>query len=59
MSIGIIQVSTPLDNITFYVLPTNTPFLYYLQNIDYIKVKLDNIQNILVQDKKIVFIVRK
>jgi hypothetical protein len=29
MSIGIIQVSTPLGNITFHVLPTNTLFLYY------------------------------
>jgi hypothetical protein len=26
--ISIIQVSIPLDNITFYVLPTNTLFLY-------------------------------
>jgi hypothetical protein len=30
MSIGTIQVSTPLGNIMFYVLPTNTLFLYYL-----------------------------
>jgi hypothetical protein len=28
VSIGIIQVSTPLGNIMFHVLPTNTPFLY-------------------------------
>jgi hypothetical protein len=41
--IGTIQVSIPLGNITFYVLPTNTLFLYYLQDIDRIKVKLDNI----------------
>jgi hypothetical protein len=43
VSIGIIQVSTPLGNITFHVLPINTPFLYYLQNINRMKVKLDNI----------------
>jgi hypothetical protein len=48
ISIGIIQVSTPLGNITFYVLPTNTLFLYCLQDMDRIKIKLDNIQNILV-----------
>jgi hypothetical protein len=59
ISIGIIQVSTPLGNIIFHVLPTNTPFLYCLQDIDRIKVKLDNIQNILVQNKKIIPIVRK
>jgi hypothetical protein len=29
ISIGIIQVSIPLGNIMFYMLPTNTPFLYY------------------------------
>jgi hypothetical protein len=43
ISIGIIQVSTPLGNIMFHVLSTNTLFLYYLQDIDRIKVKLDNI----------------
>jgi hypothetical protein len=43
VSIGTIQVSTPLGNITFYVLPTNILFLYYLQDIDHIKIKLDNI----------------
>jgi hypothetical protein len=48
ISISTIQVSTPLGNITFYILPTNTPFLYCLQDINRIKVKLDNIQNMLV-----------
>jgi hypothetical protein len=43
ISIGTIQVSIPLGNIMFHVLLTNTPFLYYLQDIDCIKVKLDNI----------------
>jgi hypothetical protein len=43
MSIGVIQVSTPLDNIMFYVFLTNTLFLYYFQDINRMKVKLDNI----------------
>jgi hypothetical protein len=43
ISIGTIQVSTPLGNITFYILPINTLFLYCFQDIDRIKVKLDNI----------------
>jgi hypothetical protein len=59
VSISIIQVSIPLGNITFHVLLTNTLFLYYLQDIDRMKVKLDNIQNILVQNKKIILIIRK
>jgi hypothetical protein len=41
--ISIIQVGIPLGNITFHVLPTNTPFLYCLQDINRMKVKLDNI----------------
>jgi hypothetical protein len=59
MFISTIQVSTPLGNIMFHVLPTNTLFLYYLQDIDRIKVKLDNIQNMLVQGKKVIPIIRK
>jgi hypothetical protein len=43
ISIGIIQVSIPLGNIMFYMLLTNTPFLYYLQDINRMKVKLNNI----------------
>jgi hypothetical protein len=43
ISIGIIQVGIPLGNIMFYVLLTNILFLYYFQDIDRIKVKLDNI----------------
>jgi hypothetical protein len=59
ISISIIQIGTPLGNIMFYMLPTNTPFLYCLQDMDRIKVKLDNIQNVLVQGKKVIPIVRK
>ena len=43
ISISTIQVSILLGNIIFYMLPTNTSFLYYLQDIDRIKVKLNNI----------------
>jgi hypothetical protein len=46
--ISTIQISILLGNITFYVLPTNTLFLYCFPDIDRIKIKLDNIQNILV-----------
>jgi hypothetical protein len=41
--LGTIQVDTQLGNIMFHVLPTNTPFLFYLQDIDRIGVKLDNL----------------
>jgi hypothetical protein len=40
---GTIQVDIQLGNIMFYMLPTNTPFLFYLQDIDRIGVKLNNL----------------
>jgi hypothetical protein len=43
ISIGTIQVSIPLGNIMFYIFLTNILFLYYLQDINHIKIKLDNI----------------
>jgi hypothetical protein len=57
--LGIIQVDTQLGNIMFHVLPTNTLFLFYLQDIDRIGVKLDNLQNILIQGNKTIPVVRK
>jgi hypothetical protein len=45
---GIVQVPTPLSTITFYVVPTNTPFLLCLQDIDAIGVRFDNLKNILI-----------
>ena len=56
---GIVTVDTPLRPITFHIIPENTPFLYCIQDIDRIGVKLDNLQNVLVQGKKVVLIVRK
>jgi hypothetical protein len=43
LSLGTIQVDIQLGNITFHVFPTNTLFLFYLQDIDRIGVKLDNL----------------
>jgi hypothetical protein len=56
---GVIQVPTLLGIITFYVVPTNTPFLLCLQDIDAIRVRFDNLKNILIQDSKIVPVMRK
>jgi hypothetical protein len=41
--LGTIQVDTQLGNIMFHVFPTNTPFLFCLQDINRIGVKLDNL----------------
>ena len=56
---GTIKVNTPLGNITFHVLPTNTPFLFCLQDMDAMGVKFDNLKNILVKGTKVVPMVRK
>jgi len=40
---GIVTVDTPLGPITFHIVPENTPFLYCIQDIDRIRVKLNNL----------------
>jgi hypothetical protein len=59
VSKGIIKVPTPLGQITFHVVPANTPFLYCIQDMDRMVVKLDNLKNLLVQGNNIVPVVRK
>ncbi len=56
---GVVKVPTPLGTITFHVVPTNTPFLFCLQDMDAMGVRFDNLKNILIQGNKIVPIVRK
>jgi hypothetical protein len=48
LSQGTIDVVTPLGTITFHVVPANTPFLFCLQDINRIGVKLDNLANMLI-----------
>lgn len=59
VSQGTIRVPTPLGLIEFHVVPANTPFLFCLQDMDAMGVKLDNLQNALIQGDNIVPIVRK
>jgi hypothetical protein len=56
---GVVEIKTLLGRIVFHVVPANTPFLYCIQDIDRIGVKLDNLVNVLIQGTKIVPIVRK
>ena len=48
ISLGTIRVQTPLGYITFHVVPTNTPFLFCIGDIDKLGVKLNNLENILI-----------
>jgi hypothetical protein len=54
-----VNVSTLLGTITFYILLTNTLFLFCIKNIDNIGVELHNLRNVLVQGTKVVPVVRK
>ena len=56
---GTISVPTPVGPITFHVVPANTPFLWCIQDMDRMKVRLDNLENVLIQGDKRVPIVRK
>jgi hypothetical protein len=55
----IIQVFISLGNITFYIIPAYIHFLFFIQDIDTISIKLDNLKNILIQEDKIVPVIRK
>ncbi|KAI3531487.1 hypothetical protein CSPX01_14147, partial [Colletotrichum filicis] len=54
-----IVINTLFSNITFYILLTNTPFLYYLRNINKLRVYFNNINNLLVKRDVIVLIIYK
>ncbi|KAI3550551.1 hypothetical protein CSPX01_01601, partial [Colletotrichum filicis] len=54
-----IVISTLFNNITFYILLINTLFLYYLRDINKLKVYFNNINNLLVKRDIIVFIIYK
>jgi len=48
ISQGTATVNTPIRLITFYIVPANTPFLFCIQDIDKLGVKLDNLENVLI-----------
>jgi hypothetical protein len=59
VSISIIYITTPISNIPFHVLPTNTLLLLCLQDINRLGIQFDNIRNLLVRGNKILPVVRK
>ncbi|KAI3535545.1 hypothetical protein CSPX01_11361, partial [Colletotrichum filicis] len=58
-SLGSIVINTLFSNITFYILLTNTPFLYYLRDINKLRVYFNNINNLLVKGDVIILIIYK
>jgi hypothetical protein len=59
LSLGIINVETLFGNVYFAVMLINTPFLFYLADMDRYGVYFNNIDNVLVYNGKKHPIVRK
>ncbi|KAI0998773.1 hypothetical protein K3495_g9424 [Podosphaera aphanis] len=59
VSIGSINVPTPFGLITFHVVPTKTPFLLCLKDMDALNIKFDNLKNVMIQYGKKYPVVRK
>ncbi|KAI3542160.1 hypothetical protein CSPX01_07152, partial [Colletotrichum filicis] len=58
-SLRSIVINTLFNNIIFYVLLTNTPFLYYLRDINKLRVYFNNINNLLIKGDVIILIIYK
>jgi hypothetical protein len=48
VSLGIIQMSIFLGIIIFHVVLIDIPFLFYIQDMDRMGVKLNNLKNVLI-----------
>jgi hypothetical protein len=59
VSLGDVKVNTPIGEIDFAVMPTNTPFLLCLADMDRYGIYLNNVDNVLVHQGKEYPIVRK
>jgi len=59
ISLSTIRIKTPLGYITFHIVPTNTPFLFCIKDMDKLGVKLDNLKNVLIQKDNQVPIIYK
>ncbi|KAK1506545.1 uncharacterized protein CCOS01_16404, partial [Colletotrichum costaricense] len=57
--LGFIIISTLFNNITFYILLTNISFLYYLKDINKLRIYFNNINNLLIKGDIIVLIIYK
>ena len=55
--IEVIQILIFIRVLTFHVVSINMLFLLYLQDIDALKVRFDNLRNILIQGSKIISII--
>ena len=55
----IMIILTLINNIPFYMISANTLFLLYINDIDKMRIKLNNLKNMLIQNKKRIPIIYK
>ena len=49
LSIGSVTVDTPIGDITFHIVKADTPFLLCLKDMDRLRARFDNLENVLIQ----------
>lgn len=59
LSLGSTRVNTPVGNVEFHIMPTNTPFLLSLADMDKLKVYFNNLTNTLITPYGDVPVVRR
>ena len=59
ISFSIIRVQTPLRYITFYIIPANILFLFYIRDMDKLGIKINNFKDIFIQGDNWVPIIYK
>jgi len=59
MSIGTIDVNSPIGKVQFYIVKADTPFLLCLVDIDRLYIKYDNLKDVIITRTKRVPVVRQ
>jgi hypothetical protein len=59
MSLKTIQVFIPLGIIIFHIIFTDISFLFCIQDMDRMGIKLNNLKNVFIQNKIVVPVIRK
>jgi hypothetical protein len=55
----IVNISIPIGNIIFYVIPVIILFLFYLEDMRKKNININILRNILIQNKKEIFLIKK
>jgi len=59
MSVGTIDVNSPIGKVQFYIIIADTPFLLCLVDMDRLYIKYDNLKDVIITYTKRVLVVRR